>query len=203
MVKFLLAVLLVELTPGPNMAYLAALAFAQGRGAGLIAVLGVALGLSVHAIVAVLGAGELLLLYPWLYEGLRWIGIAYFLFLAWEGWQDAEDSPRGSDLKSTPGPLVLRGFMSNVLNPKSALFFVSVVPTFVGLSPGRPDFRVQMAIFGLIYVGIATAVHATIVMLAAQLSPWLLQGRRRTLVRRVLAVALVLVAVWLIFATRR
>jgi threonine/homoserine/homoserine lactone efflux protein len=203
MLKFILAALFVELTPGPNMAYLTALAFTLGRTAGLIAVLGVALGLSVHAIVAALGAGELLLLYPWLYEGLRWTGIAYFLFLAWEGWRDAGDSPSCPDFKSSSGSLFFRGFLSNVLNPKAALFFVSVVPTFVGLAAGHPDFRVQMAIFGLIYVGIATAVHATIVMLAAQLSPWLLQGRRRTLVRRVLAVALVLVAVWLIFATRR
>jgi threonine/homoserine/homoserine lactone efflux protein len=203
MFKFILAAFFVELTPGPNMAYLTALAFARGRAAGLIAVLGVALGLSVHAIVAALGAGELLLLYPWLYEGLRWTGIAYFMFLAWDGWQDAENSPSRLDLKSTSGPLFFRGLLSNVLNPKSALFFISVVPTFVRLAPGHSDFRIQMAIYGLIYVGIATTVHATIVMLAAQLSPWLLQGRRRTLVRRVLAVTLVLVAVWLIFATKR
>ena len=168
MFEFILAVLFVELTPGPNMAYLAALALARGRAAGLFAIIGVTLGLGVHAAVASFGAGELLLLYPWLYEILRWIGVTYLLFLAWEGWQTKEKSPHTADLNTAPGLLILRGFLANVLNPKSVLFFVSVVPTFVGISPGQPDFPFQMAIFGIVYVAIATAVHAAIVMLAAE-----------------------------------
>jgi hypothetical protein len=133
MLEFILAVLFVELTPGPNMAYLAALALARGRAAGLFAIIGVALGLGVHAAVASFGAGELLLLYPWLYEILRWIGVTYLLFLAWEGWQTREKSPGIADLNTAPGPIILRGFLANVFNPKSVLFFVSVVPTFVGI----------------------------------------------------------------------
>jgi threonine/homoserine/homoserine lactone efflux protein len=203
MYKFILAVLLVELTPGPNMAYLATLALARGRAAGLMATLGVALGLSVHAVVTSFGAGELLFLYPWLYEILRWTGIGYFFFLAWDGWQTSENSLSRAEPKSARGSLFLRGFLANVFNPKSLLFFVSVVPTFVGLAPGQPNYVAQMALFGAVYVGIATAVHATIVMLAAQVSPWLREGTHRNLVQRVLAVALVFVAVWLIFATRR
>jgi len=71
MFEFILAVLFIELTPGPNMAYLAALTLARGRAAGLFAIIGVALGLSVHAVVASFGAGELLLEYPRLYQILR------------------------------------------------------------------------------------------------------------------------------------
>jgi threonine/homoserine/homoserine lactone efflux protein len=203
MFEFILAVLFVELTPGPNMAYLAALALARGRTAGLFAIIGVALGLSVHAAVASFGAGELLLLYPWLYEILRWIGVAYLLFLAGESWQTNERSVGTTDLNSAPSPLVLRGFLSNVFNPKSVLFFVSVVPTFVGVSPGQPNFPFQMAIFGVLYVTIATAVHASIVMFAAELRPWLVEGPSQNIVRRVLAVALVFVAGWLFWATKR
>lgn len=203
MFEFILAVLFVELTPGPNMAYLAALALARGRTAGLFAIIGVALGLSVHAAVAAFGFGELLLLYPWLYEILRWIGVIYLLFLACEGWQTKKKSPGAVDLNSSFGPLMLRGFLSNVFNPKSVLFFVSVVPTFVGVSPGHPNFPFQMAIFGIVYVATATAVHTAIVILAAQLRPWLVEGPRQNLVRRVLAVALVLVAGWLFWATKR
>jgi len=184
------------------MAYLASLALARGRVAGLFAVIGVALGLSVHAAVASFGAGELLLLYPWLYEILRWIGVIYLLFLAWEGWQAKEKSPGTVDLNSAFGPLILRGFLSNVFNPKSVLFFVSVVPIFVGISPGQPNFPLQMAIFGVVYVAIATAVHTAIVMLAAELRPWLVEGPRQNVVRRVLAVALVFVAGWLFWVTK-
>jgi threonine/homoserine/homoserine lactone efflux protein len=140
--------------------------------------------------VASFGAGALLLLYPWLYEILRWIGVTYLLFLAWEGWQSKEKSLGIVDLNSAPGPLILRGFLSNVFNPKSVLFFVSVVPTFVGISPGQPNFPYHMAIFGIVYVAIATVVHTAIVMLAAELRPWLVEGPRQNVVRRVLAVAL-------------
>src|SRR5262249_23564585 len=202
MFQFILAALFVELTPGPNMAYLATLALARGRAAGLIATLGVALGLGVHAVVTSFGAGELLLLYPWLYEILRWIGAGYLLFLAWEGWQTKANRPDRNDLNSALGQLLLRCFLSNVFNPKSVLFFVSVVPTFVALAPGHPDYPVRMTIFGSVYIGIATAIHTTIVVLAAQLRPWLLEGTHQNTVRRAFAVALVVVAVSLICATR-
>jgi threonine/homoserine/homoserine lactone efflux protein len=202
MLKFVAAVLLVELTPGPNMGYLATLSITRGRMAGLLAVAGVALGLSVHAVITSLGAGELLLRYPWLYEIIRWIGIAYFFFLALESWRHGVDSPDSADLKSTSG-LLLRGFLSNVFNPKSVLFFISVVPTFVGLEPGHPDFLTWTIVFGLVDVAIATTIHVAIVMLAAQFRTRLIEHSRKGLVQRIFAVALALMAVWLIFATGR
>lgn len=201
---FLLAVLLLELTPGPNMAYLATLALSRGRAAGLVATVGVASGLAVHAIVAGIGAGELIQHYPLLYEVLRWIGVGYLLYLAWEGWRtEGETSPERIDLAVMAGALFRRGFLSNVFNPKSILFFVSVLPTFVGTGPGTPSLPVQMAVFGILYVGIATAVHGIIVILAAQLRPWLVEGPWQTAVRRILSVLLALVAIWLAWATHR
>src|SRR6476469_8357027 len=85
--EFILTVLLLELTPGPNMAYLATLSLDRGRRAGLLATVGVAAGLSVHAIVAALGLGVLISQLPLAYELLRWIGVAYLLYLAWETWR--------------------------------------------------------------------------------------------------------------------
>ena len=201
---FLVAVLLLELTPGPNMAYLATLALSRGRAAGLIATAGVALGLSVHAAVAGLGVGVLIQQHPMLYEVLRWIGVGYLLYLAWEGWRsEKETSPERADLTAMAGPLFLRGFLSNVFNPKSVLFFLSVLPTFIGTGPGVPSVPTQMAVFGILYVGIATAVHGIIVTLAAQLRPWLVQGPRQQIVRRLLSVVLALVAIWLAWSTQR
>jgi len=83
------------------------------------------------------------------------------------------------------------------------LFFVSVLPTFVGTGPGAPSLPTQMAVFGALYVGIATAVHGTIVVLAAQLRPWLVAGPRQQTMRRALSVVLALVAIWLAWTTRR
>ena len=201
---FLLAVLLLELSPGPNMAYLATLALARGRTAGMIATAGVALGLAVHAVVAGLGVGALIQQYPLLYDVLRWIGVGYLFYLAWEGWRTSEDiSPKGADLVVTAGPLLLRGFLSNVFNPKSILFFVSVIPTFIINGPGTPSLPMQMTFFGILYVGTATAVHGIIVALAAQLRPWLVEGPRQRNVRRILSVVLASVAIWLAWTTRR
>ena len=133
---------------------------------------------------------------------LRWTGVAYILFLAWEGWQpDRENSPGYAGAAS--GSLFWRGFFSNVLNPKSIMFFVSVVPGFVGYESGNRSLPVQIALFGTIYVAIATVIHASIVMLASQFRPWLIGGSRQNTIRRILSLALVLVAAWLAWTTRR
>jgi len=184
------------------MAYLAALTLDRGRAAGLLAVVGVAAGLSVHAVVAAFGLGALISKAPPIYEVLRWTGVAYILFLAWEGWQpDRENSPGYAGVAS--GSLFWRGFLSNVFNPKSIMFFVSVVPGFVRHDPGDPSLPVQIGLFGMIYVAIATTIHASIVVLASQLRPWLITGSRQNTIRRILSLALALVAVWLAWATRR
>jgi threonine/homoserine/homoserine lactone efflux protein len=201
---FLLAVLLLELTPGPNMTYLATLALSRGRAAGLIATAGVALGLAVHAIVAGLGAGAVIQQSPLLYGVLRWIGVGYLLYLAWEGFRtEKETSPERADPTIMAGSLFLRGFLSNVFNPKSILFFVSVLPTFVRTGPSAPSLAIQMAVFGILYVGIATAVHGAIVVLAAKLRPWLVEGSSQKNVRRMLSVLLAFVAIWLAWTTQR
>lgn len=201
---FLMAVVLLELTPGPNMAYLATLALSRGRAAGLVATAGVALGLGIHALVAGLGAGAILDRYPPLYDMLRWVGVAYLLYLAWEGWQsERETSPERADFAALTGQLFVRGFLSNVFNPKSILFFVSVLPTFMATRSGAPSLPVQMTVFGILYVGIATAIHGAIVSLAAKLRPWLVQGARQQIIRQILSVMLALVAIWLAWTTQR
>jgi threonine/homoserine/homoserine lactone efflux protein len=200
---FLLAVLILELTPGPNMGYLAALALARGRTAGLVATAGVASGLSVHALVAGLGAGALVQNSPALYETLRWLGVGYLLYLAWEGFRpEKENSPGRTDVANS-GALFIRGLLSNVFNPKSILFFVAAIPTFLVSGPGNPSIQFQMTVFGVLYVGVATAIHAGVVTLAAQLRPWLIEGPRQMWTRRILSIALALMAVWLAWSTRR
>jgi threonine/homoserine/homoserine lactone efflux protein len=199
--EFILTVLLLELTPGPNMAYLATLALDRGRRAGLLATLGVAAGLSVHAIVAALGLGVLISEAPPIYDLLRWIGVAYLLYLAWETWRSgAKESGLAAVASSS---LFWRGFFSNVFNPKSILFFVSVVPGFIQYDSGGSGLLVQAARLGAVYVAIATTIHASIVLLAGQLRPLLIAGSQQKRVRRILASALVLVAVWLAWSTRR
>jgi threonine/homoserine/homoserine lactone efflux protein len=97
----------------------------------------------------------------------------------------------------------LRGFLSNVLNPKSVLFFVSVVPGFIQYASSETELLFQAARLGAIYVAIATAIHASIVLLASRLRPLLIARAHEKTIRRILAFALVLVAAWLVWSTRR
>jgi threonine/homoserine/homoserine lactone efflux protein len=200
--EFILTVLVLELTPGPNMAYLATLAIDRGRRAGLLATAGVAAGLSVHAIVAAFGLGILISQSPTIYNLLRWTGVAYLLYLAWETWQ-SNTKERPEIVASASASLFWRGFFSNVFNPKSILFFIAVVPGFIQYDPRGAGLLAQAAALGAIYIAIATAIHASIVLLASQLRALLIVGSHQKPVRRVLAVTLVLVAAWLAWTTRR
>jgi threonine/homoserine/homoserine lactone efflux protein len=92
LVVFGLTSLVIELTPGPNMAYLTILSVGHGQRAGLAAALGVALGLLIVGTAAGLGLTALVANSSLLYETLRWSGFAYLMWLAWEGWRQAAET---------------------------------------------------------------------------------------------------------------
>ncbi len=194
--------LVIELTPGPNMAYLAILSAGAGRRAGFAAVLGVALGLLIVGLGAALGLTALIASSNALYQTLRWAGALFLFWLAWEGWRgETEASPGkvGSGLDDH-ARYFMRGLVTNLLNPKAGLFYVAVLPTFV--DDTRPVIG-QATMLSLIYVTVATLVHGTIVLLADAARPWLEDERRSTLARRVLSLLLVVIAIWLLVTTRR
>jgi len=183
--------LALELTPGVNMTWLALLSAAQGRRAGLAAVVGIALGLALLGLAAGVGASTVLTRYPWVMAALRIVGVVYLLWMAWDAW------PRRGDDLSSFGSLSAgfrRGLLTNLLNAKSALFFVTVLPGFV-----HPGFAVRPQMVGLTvaYVTIATAVHLTIVALAGQAHRLLADPRGSRSIRIAFAIALVALAIML------
>ncbi len=200
---FALTALVIEMTPGPNMAYLAALSLSQGIRAGLAAVVGVALGLSVYGAVAALGLSAVIDNSPLLYEVLRWGGVVYLLWLAWEAWaKEAETAPeQAGDPDVHPALAFRRGLITNLLNPKAAVFYVAVLPDFV--QPDRGSVAMQTLALSALYVGIATLVHLVIVLLASRLHKVVQTPDKRRTIRRVLAVALAAIAVWFAFSTAR
>ncbi len=199
---FVWTCLLIELTPGPNMTTLAVLSASRGRRAGIAAGLGVALGLAIVGALAGLGLATAIEQSRLLYEALRWAGVGYLLWLAWEGWQDAVVDP--PVLAGGPAEMDLRhfrqGLITNLLNPKAAVFYVSILPTF--LDPARPLLR-QSLLLTAIYVGVATSIHLAIVLAADQTRTLLGDPRRHRLIRRALAILLALVALWLAWSTKR
>ena len=158
---FLAAIILIELTPGPNMAYLAALSAAHGRRAGLMAVAGVTCGLSVYMLAAVFGLTEVFLLYRPLYEVLRWAGVAYLLWMAYDAWRSASDAEAADAAKPSRWVLFRRGLLANLLNPKVGVFYISFLPQFVPAGADPASFGALLAglhvILGLIWAGLLIA----------------------------------------------
>ncbi|TPN23026.1 LysE family translocator [Mesorhizobium sp. B2-3-3] len=196
--SFTLASLLIELTPGPNMTYLALVSASDGRRAGLATVSGIAVGLAFIGGVAALGVAELIQASSLLYEGLRWAGILFLLYLAWEGWTAGTDVVTNNG--NPGGKYFLRGFVTNLLNPKAAVFYIAVLPTFV--EEGRPILA-QTVLLTVTYVAVATAIHGLIVVLAGALQPFLNNPRLERISRRLLSALLALVAFWFAWSTAR
>ena len=201
LLSFIVTAALIELTPGPNMAYLAVLSAGHGRRAGFAATLGIALGLLIVGIGAALGLAALISSSRLLYEALRWGGVGYLLWLAWDGWREAtETSPARTDGNGMDATLFMRGLITNLLNPKAAVFYVAMLPTFVDAV--RPVLG-QTVLLSVVYVLIATAVHSTIVSLAGTARPFLEDPERSRIVRRGLSLALAAIAGWFALSTAR
>jgi threonine/homoserine/homoserine lactone efflux protein len=198
LVSFALTSLIIELTPGPNMTYLALVSAQDGRRAGFTTLAGVALGLAIIGVVAAFGVAELVQSSRLLYEGLRWAGVAFLLYLAWEGWTGGTDVV-ASDSQSR-GRYFMRGLVTNLLNPKAAVFYVAVLPTFIQASRAVLPQTLSLT---AIYVLVATIVHAGIVVLAGTLEPFLNDPRRETIARRLPSALLACVAIWFGWSTAR
>ncbi len=190
---FALAVLLIEITPGPNMAWLVSLTLSDGRRAGLMAVTGVAIGLTLNAALSSVGLSALLVRVPAIGT---WIGVAaglMMLWLGWRGWQETgESSPAVVPGKSLHRALVA-GIVINLFNVKAAVFFLTVVPRF--LSGPEAPFH-EIVELGLTSVTVATLVHLALVLGAGRLRRWLTHADRVRSVRRVLALGMVAVGGW-------
>ena len=195
--EFLVAAILIELTPGPNMAWLALLGASRGRIAALAAVAGVALGLSIAGAAAAFGVSALIGTTPWLFQALRWAGSLYLLYLAWDSWRDST-APLKAQFDEPLRRYFGQGLLSNMLNPKAYLVFAAVLPQFV--NPAQP-LLTQLITLSALYVGVATVIHAAIALLAASFNRFFADQARARILGRVFALLLTAVAIWFFYAT--
>ena len=172
------AALLMVLTPGPNMIYLISRSICQGRRAGVVSLLGVVTGFLVHMFAAAIGLTALFLAVPLAYELLRWAGAAYLLYLAWQAVRPGARSPFEAKAlpADPPGKLFLMGFLTNVLNPKIAVFYLSIFPQFV--SPEHGPVFAQSVVLGSTQIAISFSVNLAIALSAARLASWFVRKPR-------------------------
>ncbi len=166
------AALLMVLTPGPNMIYLISRSICQGRAAGVISLFGVIGGFFVHMLAAAAGLSAIFLAVPLAYEILKWLGALYLLWLAWEAVKPGARSPfepRALPADS-PRKLLLMGFLTNLLNPKVAVFYLSILPQFINTDRG--SVFAQSVTLGITQISVSFAVNLLIALSAAGIAAW-------------------------------
>lgn len=170
---FSLIALGMVLTPGPNMMYLVSRSICQGRKAGLISLGGVALAFVVYMLASAFGITALLFAVPFAYDTLRLAGAAYLLYLAWQAVKPGGRSafqmrslPRDSSRR-----LFAMGFMTNLLNPKIAILYLSLLPQFI--DPTRGGVLGQAVLLGSAQIAISVSVNALIAIAAGSIAAFL------------------------------
>lgn len=170
---FILIALVMVLTPGPNMAYLISRSISQGRKSGLISLIGVALGFVIYMICATFGLTALIMAVPLAYDALRLAGAAYLLYLAWQALRPGGRSP--FQVHALPPDstrkLFSMGFLTSLLNPKIAMFYLSVVPQFI--DPNAGGVLGQSLWLGATQIMVSVTVNALIIIAAGSIAVFL------------------------------
>ena len=141
---FVVTALVLNATPGVDMLYTLTRTLQHGWRAGLIAALGIVAGCVVHTLAAALGLAALLAASAWAFSAIKWIGAAYLLWLAWGMLRAAAGHSVAATEASVPADeplsrIFVQGFLTNVLNPKVALFFLALLPQFIAAdAPNKP-----------------------------------------------------------------
>lgn len=170
---FALVALALVLTPGPNMIYCISRTLCQGRAAGMLSLGGVAIGFVVHLLGASFGLSALLLAAPLAFTAIKVAGALYLLWLAWQAVKPGGLSPFETRTlpHDPPRKLFLMGFMTNLLNPKVAMFYLSFFPQF--LHPERGQILLQSLSLGAVQIAVSLAINTVIIFFAAGLAVFL------------------------------
>lgn len=168
---FIISVLLLSLTPGPDMAYVVGQSVANGRRAGVISAAGVALGSCTHALASVVGLTALIAASPVMFTLVKYVGAIYLIYLGGKlvletfGKARAETGESAGIKKDADlYDLLSKGFITTLMNPKVMLFFISFFPQFV--APGGEHHTASFLVLGLTYALVAFLTDATFAMLA-------------------------------------
>jgi threonine/homoserine/homoserine lactone efflux protein len=165
LVLFMVAALALNVTPGPDMLFVLANSIRHGSRAGVVAALGIGGGALAHTAAAALGVSALLLASPLAFDVVRYLGAGYLL---WLGIQAIRTRPRHADSAAPADDLssiFWRGVITNVLNPKVALFFLAFLPQFVNAGAG--GVTRQMLWLGLLFNLSGTLVNVGVALAAS------------------------------------
>jgi threonine/homoserine/homoserine lactone efflux protein len=161
------------LTPGPNMVYLVSRSITQGRRAGMVSLGGVALGFMVYLLAANLGLSVFFVAVPELYSAVKLAGALYLAHLAWKALKPGGISVFAPQevSRDSPRKLFTMGLMTNLLNPKIAIMYVSLIPQFIDLD--KDHVLLQGLVLGSVQILVSVAVNLAIVLAAGTIAAFL------------------------------
>lgn len=169
---FSLAALIMVLSPGPNMIYLISRSLSQGKKAGVISLFGVMCGFLFHILMVSFGLTAIFFAVPYAFAVVKFLGVVYLLYLAYASVK-SKNKIFESDLNlknNNPLKLFNIGLLTNVLNPKMAVFYLSFFPQFI--NPEFGSILVQSFQLGFIQIVISFTINFMIVVSAAKMASW-------------------------------
>jgi threonine/homoserine/homoserine lactone efflux protein len=160
----------LTITPGPDMLLIASRSVSQGRWAGFASLAGILAGTYCHAMAAAFGLSQLFLAVPSAYEVVRFAGATYLLYLAWKTFRASPipPAPAGSEARFPVGKIFRQGLLTNLLNPKMALFVLALFPQFVRPQDGAVAVQILTLATVLNFIGLI--VNGVVILSASRLS---------------------------------
>lgn len=169
---FGLASLIMVLSPGPNMVYLISRSLSQGKKAGVISLFGVMCGFLFHILMVSFGLTAIFLAVPYAFTIIKFLGVGYLLYLAFSTLKSKNEIFDTKAHLEADKPLKLFniGLLTNVLNPKMAIFYISFFPQFI--KPEYGSILGQSFQLGIIQIVISFTINLIIVLLASKMASW-------------------------------
>lgn len=178
LITFTLAALVLNLSPGPSNLYIMSRAIAQGTKGGIVAVAGLAVGSLIHVLAAVLGLAALFKYSPVLYTIVKLAGAAYLIYLGIKYLRTKSSDSSNSTAKTkvkTLSSVFKESIIVEVTNPKTALFFIALLPQFVVAESGSVS--LQLLVLGLIVTLSAIPCDILVVVSSSKVSKWLIKHK--------------------------
>jgi threonine/homoserine/homoserine lactone efflux protein len=164
---FALTVIPLIFTPGPDMLFILSQVMGKDAKAGMMATVGICLGYLVHSVLVALGIAAIIVSFPVLFETIRWLGIAYLLFLAFCLIKSVFSQNKLVIEKKTSSSPVKKGFFTALLNPKGMLIYFAILPQFIDKTGNMVS---QGLILSFIFIGLIFVVYCGLSVIFAKIS---------------------------------
>jgi threonine/homoserine/homoserine lactone efflux protein len=169
---YIAVVTIFVIIPGPSVLLTIAKSISAGTRSGLMTAIGIAAGDIIHTTLAILGVSAILMASALAFSIMKYIGALYLVYLGVKALLHRNDEPQLNVMTQVDGQKTfIQGFLCEVLNPKSALFFLAFLPQFVDSSVGSP--HIQLAIFGLTFVALGAIATCSYALVASNLGAFL------------------------------